>query len=160
MMLAENAGVPAERSRRWRMWEQLVDARGPQGVQPGLLRELGIYGGAQGIWVDKQQTQAAAPGTGVAVGLLHTGSAYADDLADDGVIYHYPATSRRGKDEAEIAAVKAAGETPAARVFVIIYSGPGLTRRDVRLGWVEGGWRPSALLQVSSLGSNKMGTSI
>jgi hypothetical protein len=29
---------------------------------------------------------------GVAVGLLHTGSSYADDLAEGGVIYHYPQT--------------------------------------------------------------------
>jgi len=28
----------------------------------------------------------------VTVGLLHTGSSYADDLSDDGVLYHYPAT--------------------------------------------------------------------
>jgi hypothetical protein len=106
-------------------------------VQPKLLRDVGIYGGAQGVWVDKEQSVAAAPRTGVAVGLLHTGSAYADDLADDGVIYHYPSSNRRGKDRAEIAAVKAAGDLRLP-VFVIIYSGPGASRRDVRLGWVEG----------------------
>ena len=91
-------------------------------MQPSLLGELGIYGGAQGVWVDKQQTKAAAPATGVAVSLLHTGATYADDLADDGVIYHYPSTKRRGKGRAEIAAVKAEGAP--LPVFVIISSGP------------------------------------
>jgi hypothetical protein len=69
-----------------------------------LLRELGIYGGAQGIWVDKEHTQALTPErTGVTVGLLHTGSSYPDDLAEDGVFYHYPLTNRPpARDRAEV----------------------------------------------------------
>lgn len=77
-------------------------------MAPGLLRELEIYGGAQGIWVDKARTSIVTP-EGVAVGLLHTGSSYADDLADDGVIYHYPQTWRAsgGRDAAEVAVPRA-----------------------------------------------------
>jgi hypothetical protein len=31
---------------------------GPEGVSSTLLRELGVYGGAQGIWVDKARTSS------------------------------------------------------------------------------------------------------
>src|SRR5215472_10558353 len=39
-------------------------------------------------------------GSGIAVGLLHTGSAYDDDLFEDGVIYHFPVTNRPGRRDA------------------------------------------------------------
>jgi putative restriction endonuclease len=108
------------------------------GVAPKLLRDLGIYGGAQGVWVDKARTiSLTEDGTGVTVGLLHTGASYADDLSDDGVLYHYPATHRpRGRDLSEIEATKAAGRL-GLPVFVITYPSPGSSRRDVYLGWVE-----------------------
>jgi hypothetical protein len=74
---------------------------------------------------------------GATVGLLHTGSSYADDLSDDGVLYHYPNTNRpKGRDLAEIEATKAAGRL-GLPVFVITYPSPGSARRDVHLGWVE-----------------------
>ena len=78
---------------------------GPRGVTPQVLRELGVYGGAQGVWIDKARTIRVAP-TGVTMGLLHTGSSYADDLSTDGVIYHFPRTDRAGdRDLSEIRAV-------------------------------------------------------
>ena len=41
----------------------------------------------------------------VAVGLLHAGSSYADDLDEDGVLYHDPSTKRNpGRDEAVVEA--------------------------------------------------------
>jgi putative restriction endonuclease len=49
-------------------------------VTPQLLRDLGIYGGAQGVWVNKERTSQITPGGGVTVALLHTGASYADDL--------------------------------------------------------------------------------
>jgi putative restriction endonuclease len=103
-----------------------------------VLRDLGIYGGAQGVWVDKARTGSLTEDTtGVTVGLLHTGSSYADDLSDDGVLYHYPATNRpRGRDLSEIEATKAAGRL-GLPVFVITYPSPGSTRRNIYLGWVE-----------------------
>jgi hypothetical protein len=129
----------AERQRREEMWRQLLRAGGPLGVAPDVLRRLGIYGGAQGIWVDKVRTAPLVEsGSGVAVGLLHTGSSYADDLSDDGVIYHYPATRRPGgRDASEITAVKAAEEL-GLPVFVIAYPRRGAATRDVRLAWVAG----------------------
>jgi putative restriction endonuclease len=103
-----------------------------------VLRDLGIYGGAQGVWVDKARTGSLTEAaTGVTVGLLHTGSSYADDLSDDGVLYHYPSTNRpRGRDLAEIEATKTARRL-GLPVFVITYPSPGSARRDVHLGWIE-----------------------
>jgi hypothetical protein len=102
------------------------------------LRELGIYGGAQGIWVDKTRTgRFTKDGEGITVAVLHTGSSYADDLAEDCIIYHYPQTRRpAGRDLAEINATKAAG-SHRLPFFVITYPTPNSNVRDVQLGWVE-----------------------
>jgi putative restriction endonuclease len=120
------------------MWNSLLTAGGPKLAQPTLLRELGIYGGGQGIWVNKQRTGTLTEsGTGVTVGVLHTGRTYADDLSTDGVLYHYPATNRTpGRDLSEINATKAAG-TMALPVFIITYSDASPGKRNVHLGWVE-----------------------
>lgn len=130
--------VSQELEYRKRMWDSLLDEGGPSGVAPRVLRDLGIYGGAQGVWVDKARTGSLTEdGTGVTVGLLHTGSSYADDLSDDGVLYHYPATNRpSGRDLTEIEATKTAGRL-GLPVFVITYPSPDSTVRDVHLGWVE-----------------------
>jgi hypothetical protein len=132
------SGVQQELEYRRGMWASLVDAGGPKGVDPGVLRDLSIYGGAQGVWVDKARTSnLTEDATGVTVGLLHTGTSYADDLSDDGVLYHYPTTNRpRRRDLAEIDATKAAGRL-GLPVFVITYPSPGSAKRDVHLGWVE-----------------------
>src|SRR5690349_21053433 len=100
-MASEQAGP--EILRRREMWDSLVARGGATNVAPGLLRELGIYGGAQGVWVNKLVTENFSPdGVGIAVGLLHNGSSYADDLSDDGVIYHFPNTGRSaGRDASE-----------------------------------------------------------
>lgn len=59
--------ITAERELRIRLWEEIGrDDR--SNVQPRLLRERGIYGGAQGIWVDKSRTVALSEnGQGVTV---------------------------------------------------------------------------------------------
>ena len=86
--------VASERQRRLDLWHKL-SAHNLDDIEPQLLRQLGIYGGAQGIWVDKAHTASSETGVdGVAVGILHTGRHYADDLSEDGVIYHYPKTAR------------------------------------------------------------------
>lgn len=124
-----------ESERHWR--EQAFEAASAAGeaLTPDLLRELGLYGGAQGIWVDKNRTATLAS-EGVAVGVLHTGRHYADDLDISGVVYHYPQTRRpASRDMNEIQAVKnaAALQLP---VSVISESGPGGRHRVVRRGWV------------------------
>lgn len=91
-----------------------------------------VYGGAQGVWVDKARTSALAT-SGVAVGLRHTGRHYADDLDETGIVYHYPRTRRpASRDAGEIEAIKAAR---ALRLPVLVIAEAG-DRRRVRLGWV------------------------
>jgi putative restriction endonuclease len=129
--------VAEELSNRLAMWKALQERGGPTDVPKRLIRELGIYGGAQGVWVDAERTRSiSADGTGVAVGLLHTGRHYADDLSPTGILYHYPRTNRgRGRDAAEIEATKKAGSL-ALPVFVVTPSRRSTQRRDVHLGWV------------------------
>ncbi len=129
--------VAAEYRRRVRMWGRLRKAGGPLSVSAGLLRQLGIYGGGQGIWVDKTTTGSVSPdGSGVAVGLLHTGQ-YCNDMSPDGAIYRYRRTARAVKrDLDEISAVKNVGLL-GLPVFVVTATGPARSLRDVRVGWVE-----------------------
>ncbi len=129
--------VAAEYRRRIKMWSKLRKAGGPLSVSAGLLRDLRIYGGGQGIWVDKATTGSASPdGSGVAVGLLHTGE-YCNDLSPDGAIYRYRRTARPySRDVQEARAVKNAGLL-GLPVFVVTTAGPAGSLRDVRVGWVE-----------------------
>jgi hypothetical protein len=142
--------LEAERQRREALWDLLHRETGPQRVSPHRLRELRIYGGAQGIWVDKVRTGHLTPnGTGVTVGLLHTGTAYADDLDDTGVLYHYPHTRRPpGRDLAEIAATKAAGRL-GMPVFVITYPSPKAPLRSVHFSWIEESNDPARIFLVT-----------
>lgn len=144
--------VEHELDYRKRMWTSLLEKGNPVGVKPTLLRELGIYGGAQGVWVDKTRTaKLTEDGTGVAVGLLHTGTSYADDISEDAVLYHYPNTNRpKARDKSEIDATKAAGRL-GLPVFVIKYPTPNSTRREVHLGWVED-WDDEAGIFLISFG--------
>jgi hypothetical protein len=97
------------------------------------VRELGVYGGASGVWVDKTRTQEFAR-EGVAVGLLHTGRHYDDDIDENGVLYHYPTTQRQGsRDRNEIQSIKNAKilDLP---IFVIRNVG---ARRKIDLAWLN-----------------------
>jgi hypothetical protein len=138
------ATAEAELSRRESMWASLLEAGGPLGLPARLLREVGVYGGAQGVWVDTGRTRAINGAGGVTVSLLHTGRHYADELSADGVLYHYPRTSRPpGRDRSEVEATKAAGRLRLP-VFVVTPGVPG-SRRNVHKGWVEG-WDDDAQL--------------
>jgi hypothetical protein len=118
----------------WRevKWAELKAQPSWPNVSPGVLREMGIYGGAAGVWLDKATTGSISP-TGIAVSVLHTGKHYDDDLDEDGVIYHYPTTKRHPSfDSGEINGVKEAGALQIP-VFVIIKKG---NYRQVRRAWV------------------------
>ena len=102
-------------------------------LSPGEVRELGIYGGASGVWVDKTRTQEFAK-EGVAVGLLHTGLHYDDDIDESGVLYHYPTTQRpESRDNNEIQSIKNA-KSLRLPIFVIRNVG---VRRRINLAWLE-----------------------
>ena len=132
----DSPDVAAERALRLEVWSQLL-AEDPGAVSPGRLRDLGAYGGAQGIWVDKSRTGDLTPdGVGIAVAVLHTGRTYADDLSDDSLLYHYPATARGpNRDASEVAALKWA-QRLSLPIFTIT-SAESPTLRAVRLSWVE-----------------------
>jgi putative restriction endonuclease len=136
--------VAQERARREAMWGSLLAAGGPSGLAPRLLREVGVYGGAQGVWVDTDRTRGIDGAGGITVSLLHTGRHYADELSADGVLYHYPRTGRpTGRDRSEVDATKSAGRLRLP-VFVVTSSLPAL-RRTVHKGWIEG-WDDDAEL--------------
>jgi putative restriction endonuclease len=102
-------------------------------LTPNEVRELGIYGGASGVWVDKSRTNALAK-EGVAVGLLHTGRHYDDDIDETGVLYHYPTTQRpESRDNNEIQSIKNA-KTLKLPIFVIRNIG---NRKKIDLAWMD-----------------------
>ena len=126
----------SEKDRRLSLWHSL--SKEPlDDIQPQRLRDLSIYGGAQGIWVDKTHTASPEIGNdGATVAILHTGRHYPDDLSDDGVIYHYPKTSRPpARDETEIQATKNSmiHHLP---IFVILPGKISQARRCLKIGWV------------------------
>lgn len=134
----EKLSTVQEINHRLDLWDELKRRGGPKGIVPGVLRELGIFGGAQGIWVDKARTgQITENGDGITVAVLHTGTTYADDLSDECVIYHYPKTKRPpSRDASEVNATKAAGRL-GIPFFVITCPTPNSQVRDIKLGWVE-----------------------
>jgi putative restriction endonuclease len=130
--------LASEVVRREGMWAALLAAGGPDDVEPGLLRELGIYGGAQGVWVDAARTASVTGGSsGVTVAVLHTGTSYPDDLSEEGLVYHYPATTRpRRRDANEIEATKQAGWLRVP-IFAVLFGETSSSLRRVRRAWVE-----------------------
>jgi putative restriction endonuclease len=130
-------GPKDEIRRRFALWEKLTSSD-TSNAEPQLLRKLRIYGGAQGIWVDKENTaNVSMDGAGVTVGIRHTGRHYDDELTEDALLYHYPKTSRAAsRDGAEIQATKNAMilELP---IFVILPGRSRSNRRSVRMGWVS-----------------------
>jgi putative restriction endonuclease len=128
--------VADELSRRFELWGQ-ISAAGAANAEPSTLRSMRVYGGAQGIWVDKTKTAPLSPdGQGVTVSILHTGRHYPDDLSDDALIYHYPTTLRPpSRDSAEIQATKNAAAL-SLPIFVILPGEDSAAKRSLQLGWV------------------------
>jgi hypothetical protein len=62
-----------ELRRRLATWNEVI-TMDREDLDPRFLRARGIYGGAQGIWVDKANTASVSQdGRGVTVSILHTG---------------------------------------------------------------------------------------
>lgn len=125
--------IEAELNRRLELFNKAKRVSKSGLNTPGELKELGIYGGASGVWVNKVLTSQLHP-AGVAVGLLHTGKHYDDDVDDTGILYHYPTTSRpESRDQNEIDAIKNLGNLNLP-VFVIRNVG---NLRKVDLAWLD-----------------------
>src|SRR6516162_9236424 len=129
--------VSNEYERRIQLWRAATAEGNLDDMEPQRLRDLGIYGGAQGIWVDKARTSGPEIGNeGATVSVLHTGRHYDDDLSADGVIYHYPLTERgRGRDAAEIQATKNA-MSHQLPIFIVLPGKSSRKTRTLKLGWV------------------------
>ncbi len=110
---------------------------GPGPYSPAVIRNLRIYGGAAGIWVDRATTSVTTRDPiGAAVSVNHTGEHYPDDLSDTGLIYHYPVTKRPGlTDSNEIDATKRTRDL-GLPLFVLLKNDHDEAKRDVRIGWV------------------------
>lgn len=120
----------------WRMtvWHNLVARMDKDGLlSAGAVRDVGAYGGQQGVWVDTARTKKVNA-TGVAMGLKHTGTHYPDEFNEASALYHYPVTLRKGHDAAEITATK---ESARLELPVFANSEIGELRR-IQLGWVSG----------------------
>ncbi|MEU4310937.1 HNH endonuclease [Streptomyces rochei] len=145
--------VEGERAWRLAVWSHLQVTQDLRQVPPGVLRAFGVYGGGQGIWMDKARTEAVHEG-GITMGVLHTGAHYPDEISDDDVIYHYPTTGRGpGRDESEVAATKAAAALKLP-IFVIAKPTPRSSVRIVRLAWVEG-WEERSRIFLISFGDSR-----
>ena len=129
--------VAEELAKRRSIWDQLR-RQNVDDVEPSVLRHLGVYGGAQGIWVDKGRTAGAVwrrPGRHGRYPPYRP-SLFGRSL-EDGVIYHYPKTKRPpARDLAEVQATKNAGSLNLP-IFIIAPGKSSPSRRAVRLGWVE-----------------------
>ena len=123
--------LAVETARRASMELEIGGGTGPWTAEPSELNRARIFSGGRGIYFDKQTTSSVAD-PGVAVSVLHTGRSYADDLSNDSLIYHYPATRMPGKDANEVAALKNARRLKLS-IFTIISEGP---RRTVHRSWV------------------------
>lgn len=127
------SAVELEISRRLDAWGLLQKSPNWPLVSAQEVRDLGLYGGASGVWVDKTRTTAVAP-EGVAVGLLHTGRHYDDDVDETGILYHYPTTDRPpSRDANEIQAIKNA-KAFGIPIFVIRNLGGA---KKVELAWLN-----------------------
>lgn len=118
-------------------------------IEPSDIRKHKIYGGAQGIYTNKNITAGlTTDGVGITVSILHTGEHYPDELSDEGLLYHYPETKRTtSRDKNEIQATKNAGKENLP-IFIIL-NGVNSKHRSLKLGWVVGYDDDSKLFNIS-----------
>lgn len=128
--------VDLEFARREKLWERLRTSADTSSVATSVIRDLGLYSGARGIYVDVPRTRNAAAPDGIALTFLDLGYHYANEVLQGGVIYRFPSTARPGRDAAEVRAVLKAYELTAPIFFVSRDSGRG-RGRAVQRGFVE-----------------------
>ena len=125
-----------ERQRREDAWRKVL-AESPEAILSAKrVRDLGLYGAAQGIWVDKKGHTGDIRPDGVAVGIRLTGRHYPDDRDDYGVFYHYPRTLRPpGRDASKVQAMKNAQEL-GLPIFITSEVPGQYSLRQVQRGWI------------------------
>lgn len=133
---AKAAWRDGEIARREKLWLAISAREVERTVRPADVRELGIYNGARGIYVDVEKTRSEWTATGAALTFLHLGVRYANEMNSGGVIYHYPSTARAGRDQAEITATERSFAL-GLPVFVVARAPGDSSRRVVHRAFVE-----------------------
>jgi hypothetical protein len=128
-----SSNVESEIAWRFDAWNQLQKSPNWPILTAAEVQDLGLYRGGSGVWVDKVRTSDLIE-HGVAVGLLHTGKHYDDDVDETGILYHYPTTDRPpSRDANEIQAMKNA-KLLGIPIFVIENFHGG---KRVNLAWMN-----------------------
>jgi putative restriction endonuclease len=129
--------IITERERRLKLWHTLLRVTSMISSLNYCV-SLAFTEVRKGFGLIKPIQQVRTPELmGSQSAILHTGRHYSDDLSEDGVIYHYPKTSRPpARDAAEVQATKNAmmHKLP---IFVVLPGKKSKAKRPVRLGWVS-----------------------
>lgn len=136
---SDTSSFDIETTNRERIWKEIQLKYQGKNIPTYILRDsYHLYGGAAGIWVDKERTSSISNDSyGITVSVLHKGTRYPDDISEDSIIYHYPVTKRRGgHDENEINATKNAKRFNIP-IFVITTSKINPSNRDIKKGFVR-----------------------
>lgn len=127
--------LAAELAWRSSAWHAVL-SNFPTAVAPAaIIRELCLYNGYRGVWVDKKRTASAWSPSGITIGVRHDGSSYADRLSETGLIYKFPETETTGYDEMEIEATRTAMRL-GLPIFVV-NGHKDAPAREVRLAYIE-----------------------
>jgi predicted HNH restriction endonuclease len=126
-----------EIDRRRRLFNTISYVDVATEIKPAILRELGLYGGAAGVWVNSEVTKGIVNAdSGVAVSILHTGKNYSDSMSNDGIDYDFPSTNRKGThDQNEILALNSCFEYSIP--LFVISKAANKTLRNVHIGLIE-----------------------
>ncbi|WP_240000620.1 HNH endonuclease [Photobacterium kishitanii] len=132
-----NLSIKQEIERRKKLFNAITYVDIAIDVTAGQLRDLGIYSGAAGVWVNTALTKGiVSDDAGVAVSILHTGKDYDDDFSEKGINYDFPSTKRNGShDQNEIQALKNCYDAKIP-LFVISKSA-NKKLRNVHIGLIE-----------------------
>ncbi|MEF1278208.1 HNH endonuclease signature motif containing protein [Vibrio fortis] len=125
-------------------------------VEPSKLRDLGIYGGAAGVWVNTEVTRNIVDSSsGVAVSVLHTGKDYSDTMSTEGINYDFPNTQRKGShDQNEIKALKNCFE--AQIPLFVISKASNKSLRNVHIGLISSFDETNAKVFIKFVGQDKL----
>jgi putative restriction endonuclease len=148
MKFMSGQSASGEMERRLAIWRELATSGGSTGISPRVIHDLRIHRGQQGVYRDLTITGDSSVGpAGIAVGLLHSGGSYSDELSDDGVVYHHPSTSRGSRDQREVSSLRACWDL-GLPLFVVVASKVDPLLRDVRLGWIRDVDSPSGMTLI------------
>ncbi|WP_228761180.1 HNH endonuclease [Vibrio gigantis] len=125
-------------------------------VEPSKLRDLGIYGGAAGVWVNTEVTRDIVDSSsGVAVSVLHTGKDYSDTMSTEGINYDFPNTQRKGShDQNEIKALKNCFEAQVP--LFVISKASNKSLRNVHIGLISSFDEINAKAFIKFVGQDKL----